>query len=220
MFIRDDEKVRRTLAANIAYYRRQCNLTQEELAEKIFYSGKSISKWERGDGVPDIYVLVMLAAIFDISVNDLLAEKQKKRRLAQPQFRRNIITLMSIGLVWLAAAVVFFFMRVAAPWVTRAWLAFVIAIPVSFIVGTVFTSIWHSVMLRFLCISGIVWSLAVTLHISLRIRNMFLIYVIAALLQLLIVLWYLLVNTKLFAGFSSRSFLKRSSKTAGQDDGQ
>lgn len=204
MMIRDDEKVRHTIAANIAYYRKECNLTQDELAEMIFYSGKSVSKWERGDGVPDIYVLVMLAEIFDVTVNDLISEKHKKRRRTQPQFKRNIITLMSLGLVWLVATVAFFFLRVAAPQLKGAWLAFIVAVPVTFIVATVFTSLWHPKLLRFICISGIVWSTAMALHVIFRIENMFLIYVVAGILQLLIVLWYLLENTELFAGIAPK----------------
>lgn len=211
MITRDDEKIRSTLAANIAHYRKECNLTQDELADMIFYSGKSVSKWERGDGVPDIYVLVMLAEIFDVTVNDLISEKQRKRRHTQPQFKRNIITLMSLGLVWLVAAVAFFFLRVAAPQLKGAWLAFIVAVPVTFIVATVFTSLWHSKLLRFICISGIVWSTAMALHVIFRIENMFLIYVVAGILQLLTVLWYLLENTQIFAGIAPKKLRKRHS---------
>ena len=209
MIVRDDEKLRQTLAANIACYRKQCNLTQDELAEMIHYSGKSVSKWERGEGVPDIYVLVMLSDIFAVTVNDLISEKQPKRRCAQPQVKRNIITLMSLGLVWLVATVAYFFLRVAAPQLSGAWLAFIVAVPVTFIVATVFTSLWHPKLLRFICISGIVWSTAMALHIIFHIENMFLIYVVAGILQLLIVLWYLLENTELFAGIAPRKRIKR-----------
>ncbi len=213
MVNRNDEKVRGLIAANIAHYRKECGLTQDELAEMIYYSGKSVSKWERGEGVPDIYVLVMLAEIFDVTVNDLISEKHRKRRRTQPQFKRNIITLMSLALVWLVATVAFFFIRVVAPQLGGAWLAFIVAVPVTFIVATVFTSLWHPTLLRFICISGIVWSTAMALHVIFRIENMFLIYVVAGILQLLIVLWYLLENTKLFAGLTPK---RRSRKAQAQ----
>ena len=209
---RDDEKLKRILASNIAYYRKQCGLTQDELADMIFYSGKSVSKWERGDGMPDVCVLAALADIFGVTVNDMLSEKPKKRRHAQPQLKKNIITLMSLALVWLIAALVFFFLRIAAPQVTRAWLVFIAAIPVMFIVAIVLTSLWHPRLVTFGCISGLVWGLALTLHLSFRIENMFLIFVIAAVLQILIVLWYLLVNTNLLSG------MKRK-KAGKQEDG-
>ena len=175
MIPRDDEKVKRIVASNIAHYRKECNLTQDELADMIFYSGKSVSKWERGDGMPDVCVLVALADIFGVTVNDMLAEKHKKAHHAQPQLKRNIITLMSLALVWLIATLVYFFIRIAAPQMERAWLAFIIAIPVMFIVAIVLTSLWHPRILRFLSISGLVWGIALALHLSFRIENMFLI---------------------------------------------
>lgn len=214
MIERDDEKVKRTVASNIAYYRKECGLTQDELAEMIFYSGKSVSKWERAEGIPDVCVLVALSNIFGVTVNDMLAEKHRKSHHAQPQVKRNIVTLMSLALVWLVASLVFFALRVAAPQLGRAWLTFIIAIPVMFIVAVVLTALWHPRWLNFLCISGLVWSLAVTFHLCFRIENMFLIYIIAAVLQLLVVLWYLLVNTKLFAGITGAKRRQKEAKPA------
>ena len=48
-------------------------LTQEELAEKIYVSGKAVSKWETGRGYPDISLLEPLAKVLDISVIELLS---------------------------------------------------------------------------------------------------------------------------------------------------
>ncbi len=214
MIERDDEKVKRTVASNIAHYRKECNLTQDELAEMIFYSGKSVSKWERGDGLPDVCVLVALANIFGVTPNDMLSEKHKIAHHAQPQLKRNIITLMSLSLVWLIATMVYVFIRLGSPQAERPWLAFIIAIPVMFIVAIVLTSLWHPKPLVFLCISALVWSLAAAIHLCFPIEGMFLVYVIAAVLQLLIILWYLLVNTNLLSGFGKLK--KRSADKAGE----
>ena len=108
MTVRDDEKVKQLIAANIAYYRKECHLTQAELAEKIHYSDKSVSKWERAEGLPDICVLVVLADLFGVTVNDLLAEKHRKSRRTAPKMHKGLITMISILLVWLVAVVVFF----------------------------------------------------------------------------------------------------------------
>ena len=48
-------------------------MTQEELAEKIYVSGKAVSKWETGGGFPDISLLEPLAKALDISVIELLS---------------------------------------------------------------------------------------------------------------------------------------------------
>jgi len=56
----------------IAKCRKEKNLTQKELAEKINITDKAISKWERGLSFPDITLLNLLAKIFGVSVTELL----------------------------------------------------------------------------------------------------------------------------------------------------
>ena len=199
MIVRDDEKVKKTIAENIVRYRRECNLTQAELAEKIHYSDKSVSKWERADGVPDIFVLVMLAELFGVTVNDLLTEKHRKSHRAAPKLKRSIITLMSAGLVWLVAAVVFFAFKVAFPDLPRIWLAFIYAIPAMFIVTLVLSALWHPPIFSYLSVCGIGWGVALSVDISLNVPNVSLIYIIVAVLQVLIALWWLMKNTSLLA---------------------
>lgn len=195
MVERDDETVKKLIASNIAYYRRECHLTQAELAEKIHYSDKSVSKWERAEGVPDVFVLVMLANLFDVTVNDLLSEKHRKSRKAAPKLKRSLITLMSMSLVWLLALIAFFVIKLAAPDYKMAWLSFIIAIPVCFIAVTVLSALWHPLIVQFIMQSGIVWGIAVSLHLAVRIQNMYLIYIIAAGVQFLLILWFLFRKT-------------------------
>ncbi len=74
-----EQELRETVAKNLIAYRKLNKLTQLELAEKINYSDKSVSKWERGDGLPDLYVLKLIADLYDISVNDLISQKKPKK---------------------------------------------------------------------------------------------------------------------------------------------
>ena len=53
--------------------RKEKKLTQAKLAEKIFVSEKTISKWENGKGIPDATSLSRLSELFEVSVNELLA---------------------------------------------------------------------------------------------------------------------------------------------------
>ena len=77
-----EEALRAAIARNIAFYRRQQGQTQAELAEQLNYSDKSVSKWERGEGVPGIHVLARLAEMYGVTVNDLVC-------LEPPQPRRR-----------------------------------------------------------------------------------------------------------------------------------
>ena len=52
--------------------RKAKKLTQAKLAEKLFVSEKTISKWETGNGIPDTNILPKLCEIFGISINEIL----------------------------------------------------------------------------------------------------------------------------------------------------
>ena len=68
------EDLKNIIAGNIGQLRRQANMTQIELAERLNYSDKAVSKWERGESIPDILTLMELAQLFDVTVDDLLKD--------------------------------------------------------------------------------------------------------------------------------------------------
>ena len=72
------ENLVEVIAENLIYYRKKAQLTQSELASKLNYSDKSISKWERAEGVPDIHILVQLAKLYGLTVNDFVSKKKKE----------------------------------------------------------------------------------------------------------------------------------------------
>jgi len=69
------ENLRLIIARNITELRREAGLTQLELAEKLNYSDKAVSKWERAESVPDIAVLKAVADLFGVTVDELISEK-------------------------------------------------------------------------------------------------------------------------------------------------
>ena len=68
----NDEKLKLQIGANIAAYRKRAGLTQAGLGTKLNYSDKAVSKWERGESIPDVLILMQLADLFGITVNDLV----------------------------------------------------------------------------------------------------------------------------------------------------
>lgn len=193
-----EEQVKERIAKNLAHYRKLSGLTQIELSSIINYSDKSVSKWERGEGVPDIFVLTKLAELFGISVGDFLSEEQKHRPTSQGQ--KMMITLMSVGLVWFVATLSFIVCKIAIPTATYLWMAYIIAIPVSAIVLIVFSCIWWNLLSRFLSVSLLLWGLALTFHLPLRVENIALVYVLAGVFQVLVVLWYVLMHMRRHGG--------------------
>lgn len=186
MFV-TEENLKKHFAKNLSSYRRQSGMTQLELAEKLNYSDKSISKWERGDGLPDLLVAATIAETLGVSLNDLISEREPKRIL----HRRNklIITGLSIGLVWLVAAILFFIFELALN-NFKSWMVFAYAIPISAIVLIIFTCIWWKKLYRLLSVSALVWSLAGCILLTFPIPKMNLIFMIAAVIEVLTVLWF------------------------------
>ena len=102
----NNNELNEKIAKNLAYYRKKAGFTQAELAEKINYSDKSISKWESGNGIPDVYTLVQLSKLYEVSLNELVGEDVPQQLPTKPQIPlrlRILIMLLSSGIIWLVA---------------------------------------------------------------------------------------------------------------------
>lgn len=183
-----EEELRAVVAVNIGRYRKLNGQTQAELAEQLSYSDKSVSKWERGEGMPDVFVLSQIAELYGITVNDLLSDRAPEPKAPT----RVLVVSLSIGLVFLVTAVVFFALRMVIPGMERAWIAFVFALPVSFIVLIVFSALWWGYAVQAVAVSGLIWALALCIHMVTGRAEVANIYLVAAILQVLCVLWFLL----------------------------
>ena len=98
-------ELRLVTASNIIRLRTEKGLTQAELGAQLNYSDKTISKWERGEAIPDAYVLTQLAALFGVSVDFILSshdrwEKPKEEEIEEVRYSVNhIIALAVIGVL-------------------------------------------------------------------------------------------------------------------------
>lgn len=164
----DQEVLAVTIGKNIMRLRKMANMTQLELAEKINYSDKSVSKWEQGNGIPDVRILLQLADLFNVSVDDLVRDHPEKKVMPKKTrlLRRVIVLLLSVGLCWLVAVVSFVFIGIIAPSIGEKWLAFIYAIPVSAIVVLVFSCIWKYRWMRILSITVLIWMLLTCVYLT------------------------------------------------------
>ena len=185
-----EEKLREYFARNLAHYRKALGLTQIELAERLNYSDKSVSKWERGDGLPDLALTAQIAEIFGLTVNDMIAEKPKRRLMTTRN--KIIITLLSMGVAWLVATILFFICEIIFPSIKVWWLFYIYAIPISAIVGIVFSCIWWKKIHLFASVSTLIWSLALCVMLTVSLPKIYLIFIVAAVLQILALLWFLI----------------------------
>lgn len=165
--------VKKILAQNLYDLRCAASLTQLTLAEKMNYSDKAISKWERAESVPDIFTLKRLADFYGVSVDYLLTEEHKTSSLPKDVYRRTrrvrvSVSLISVVGVWLLALLYFLVHLVAMPTISLpAWMAFIYAIVVSSIVAVVFNSIWGNRRVNWLYVSILMWSVILALYLTL-----------------------------------------------------
>jgi len=183
------------VANNLAYYRKANNLTQIELAEKLNYSDKSISKWERGESLPDLYILHQIVDLYGITLNDLTTE-QKTVPLPQRKHSNLFITLLAFGTVWLVATIVFVALGIFLPSFTQAWLAFIYAIPVSMIVLIVFCNLWGRRFQVFLTLTILYWTVPLSIYLSIDYEKLWLLFIGVIPLQILTIFWFLLRKNK------------------------
>ena len=74
--------------------RKVLNLTQEDLADKVGVSNRTISKWENGHGLPDYSILLSLCKALDVSINELLSGQDLTDENYQTMFEENVIKVM------------------------------------------------------------------------------------------------------------------------------
>ena len=99
-------------ASNIINLRTAHGMTQAELGAKLNYSDKTISKWERGEAIPDAFVLVQMAELFGVTVNDLLSAHDKwepprdEKEVPERSYSvKVIIAIVLLGIFTMALAV-------------------------------------------------------------------------------------------------------------------
>ena len=185
----DEATLRKTVAKNIAQYRKAHHDTQLDLATKLNYSDKSVSKWERGESLPDVYILSQIAELYGVSVSALIGEIQPPKE-SKPHYHMFIL-LLSLALT-MAVATLLFSMFMICKVDYPAWMFFVYAVPVASIVSIVFTSLWWGIWQQAASITVLIWTVGVCLFLSFpQVGNLSQIFIVCAAVQVLIILWEL-----------------------------
>ena len=203
----NDEQLKKQIGANIAAHRKRLRLTQAGLAERLNYSDKAISKWERGESVPDVLILCQIAELFQITVNDLLEDPNKlpensnstmervmgkavEKTLKRKADKRIILGLSSV-LVWFVALLLFVILSSLD--VHKTWLAFIFAIPANAIVLLSLRSAWRDFRWNQILISTIVWGSILSVYMTLLVLfqlNIWKLFLLGIPGQIAVLLWF------------------------------
>ena len=160
--------IKENLAKNLMLCRKAKGLTQLELAEKLNYSDKAVSKWERGESVPDLNVLKQLADFYGVKIDTLISQPKKAVLNSDKLSKKRVaIYLCSIGLVWLVAVLSYAMINLIFPSITHTWLSFFYAVPITFIILLIFTAVWKKPLINTIAISLVFWSALVAIFLTL-----------------------------------------------------
>jgi len=195
------ENEKRIVAQNIVNCRKSAAITQAELAEKLNYSDKAVSKWERGEAVPDVFVLKKIADLFNVTVDFMLTEHSEKEIVVKPKKvdlkkRRNMISLLCSALVWFVATIVLVALLLIPVEIPHLGLVYIWAIPVTCIVQIVFSCLWYSKFRIALVTSVFIWSTFMAICLSVTYYRIWVLLLIAVPLQVIVILWFTYMHIK------------------------
>lgn len=186
------------ISKNIQTLRKANGLTQLEFAQKLNYSDKAVSRWEKGEAMPDVDTLAAIAKLFEISVSSLFEEgfnteilkKNEKKQVAN----KTIISLLIILCTWTIAGIVYFYLGMVDH--NYYWQIFFYAVPVSCLVGFIFNFYWGEKLWRYVLGSLAFWTLIAALYVSFLKHNLWPLFILCIPIQAVIILWYFLKKKK------------------------
>lgn len=185
--------IKSIVANNLGVLRKQRGITQAELAEKLNYSDKAISRWEKGDTLPDINVLYEICEFYGITMNDLTSEACTAPQIDEAIKNQKMYKIWTCALagvtVWLFAMLWFIFnLDTGDLWITFLW-----AIPISCAVVMLIGRTTFNWLIHFILASVIVWSTMAALYLHIMFfgngANFWYLFVVGVPLQAIVFLF-------------------------------
>lgn len=182
----DESVLRKTIGKNIALYRKAHKDTQASLGGKLNYTDKAVSKWERGESIPDVYVLSCIAELYGVTVGNLIGES--KPQIQTSPHLHLYIYLLSAALAYVIATVLIVMFEIfRVPFNT--WLFLLYGSAVAALLGVIFTMLWWNVWLQLSAWSALIWLTGLSIFLTVPGLILAKVFLICAALEGVIVIW-------------------------------
>ena len=199
------EDLRITVGKNLAALRKAKKLTQIELAEKMNYSDKAVSKWEQGATMPDLETLKQLCDFYGVSLDYLVHEEN----ISNPQYdtsketrvyvNRLIITILLGVIAFMIATLIYVYPFLFKGAKSGYWLAFVWAIPVSAVIMLITNKAFFKgqKVVLLIGLSIFIWSILAGTYLHFLLfapdkSNFWVLFLVGIPLQAIAALWFVL----------------------------
>ncbi len=190
-----ENNIRMIIAKNICGLRKREHMTQADLAEKLFYSDKAVSKWERGESLPDAEMLYKIACLFEVDIQYLFSEhdylgltmeEQGKLKKRENGYRLLFILSVVFIIFTMSVSVLASFLDYLEISNLTIALFFIPLIPSIFLIINL---VFGRKRLNHVFITLIIWTLAEAFYIYFSKFNVLIIFAIALILEIAILLW-------------------------------
>ena len=174
--------VRQIIAENLIELRKMNKLTQLELAEKLNYSDKAISKWERAESLPDVEILCQIADLYGVSLDYLVTKDHEEATLEykiskeRANVNKTIITWLSVFSAVLLVVLSYFLVLTITK--HNLWILFVWMVPLCSTLLLIFNCIWGKRKYRYIILSVLMWSMLTSFALQFMQYNIWLIYLL------------------------------------------
>lgn len=191
-------ELEKIVAANITELRKSRRMTQLELAEKLNYSDKTISKWERGEGLPDLKTICRMAELFDVSIDYFVTEGAAEdfKSYFAPREERGyhiVISLLGAACIWIAAAVIYAYTLSYRG--RNVWTIFTWAVPLSVALLYRLNLKWGKIKYEIIFTSIFCWTLLAAIFLQFLKYNIWPIFLVGIPVQMALIL-FMILRTK------------------------
>lgn len=195
------EDLRTTIGNNLCELRKTKKLTQLELADKLGYTDKAISKWENGDTLPDIETLYKLCNFYGVKLDYLMdprSREEKKEFLKNSDkslYNRISITALLDSFVWILATIIYVYLLIFSHY--NFWEVFVWAVPLNCLFTLWANKVYFkNKIVTFTCLTVFFWSLITSFYLTFIKFNIWPLFLLGIPVQIALILWYGIKPTK------------------------
>ncbi len=184
------DNIKEVVAKNLATIRKKRNLTQLELSERLNYSDKAVSRWEKGESLPDIETLYKLSTILEVPISSFFEEnafvEQEDFTIKDHSSNKIIVTILSCAVVWLIATIFYVYLNIYSE--MRWWQVFIWAIPLTGLILRYFNKHWGKEVFDIYLKSIILFSAITAVYCQFIQYNVWIVFLLAPLLEAIIII--------------------------------
>lgn len=180
------KNLRDIISNNIASLRRKKGLTQVDLAKKINYSDKAVSRWEKGEVLPDIETLQQVAKVLGVPLEYMFDEHSTEQtEKKQPRKNEMIFASFVISVVWTVISILFVYLKIKNNFIY--WQAFVWGVPVTALCCLYFHRKWKNKVFNLVVLTILNWSLIASIYCQFIQHNPWLVFIVGVPIEAAIV---------------------------------